>query len=129
MSKQVSLNTYRYNVVLVVRSEEKGDKVVARHPDRSRDQLSVAIVPDFTEPNAFASCVKKISDLYAVIHVASPYHFSVSDIQSELLDPSIKGIESLLNAVKEYASTVKKVVSQLSKTFDWQIMIDLLTLI
>lgn len=110
-NSKASLTANRHDVTIVVRSEEKGEKVLARYPAAFHSQLSVSIVPDFTKENAFDTCIKTNSPLDAVIHVASPYHFLVSDIQSELLDPSIKGTEALLQAIKEYVPMVKKVVS------------------
>jgi nucleoside-diphosphate-sugar epimerase len=45
-----------------------------------------------------------------VIHTASPFRYSITDIQRELLDPAIGGTIALLEAVRKSAPSVKKVV-------------------
>lgn len=47
----------------------------------------------------------------AVIHTASPFHFNVTDIKKDLLDPAVIGTTGILHAIKKNAPTVKRVVS------------------
>jgi nucleoside-diphosphate-sugar epimerase len=44
------------------------------------------------------------------IHTASPFHFNVTDIQKQLLDPAVIGTTSILKSIKAHAPTVKHVV-------------------
>lgn len=107
----VEPTTTSYSVTIVVRSEEKGKQVLARLEASTKSRVSVAVVPDFTKPNAFNECMSG-SAFDAVVHTASPYYFAVSDIKRELLDPSIVGTKALLEAVRVHAPSVKKVVCQ-----------------
>jgi nucleoside-diphosphate-sugar epimerase len=97
-------------VTITVRTEEKGRQVLARHTNTHGAQIAVAIVPDFTKPGAFDTYLKSNSGLDAVIHVASPFYYSATDIRRELLDPSIIGTTALLEAIRDHASSVKTVV-------------------
>jgi len=45
------------------------------------------------------------------IHTASPFHFNVTDIQKQLLDPAVIGTTGILKSVKKNAPSVKRVVS------------------
>lgn len=47
----------------------------------------------------------------AVIHTASPFHFNVTDIKKDLLDPAVIGTTGILHAIKKNAPTVKRIVS------------------
>jgi nucleoside-diphosphate-sugar epimerase len=45
-----------------------------------------------------------------VVHTASPYHLNVRDPVKEFLDPAIKGTTGVLQSIKKYAPSVKRVV-------------------
>jgi nucleoside-diphosphate-sugar epimerase len=102
------LTKIRYNVTAVVRSSEKGERVLDQHTGESRQRIHLAIVPDFTLPRAFDACFQNKYD--AVIHTASPYHFAASDVKRELLDPSIIGTKELLKSIHAHGKSVKRVV-------------------
>lgn len=95
-----------YEVVTTVRSEDKASKIREAYPNA---KLSVAIVPDIAQPDAFDEVVKD-PNLDVVLHTASPFHFHWTDAKSELLDPAITGTTSILKAIKKYAPSVKRVV-------------------
>lgn len=59
---------------------------------------------------AFDEAVKSDPPFDVVIHTASPFHYNVTDIQKQLLDPAIIGTTGILKSIQKYASTVKKVV-------------------
>ena len=59
---------------------------------------------------AFHEAVISDPPFEAVIHTASPYHFHVTDNQRDMLDPAIKGTESILAAIKQAAPSVKRVI-------------------
>ncbi|KAI3327838.1 NAD dependent epimerase/dehydratase [Xylariaceae sp. AK1471] len=95
-----------HDVVTTVRSEEKAKIIRDAHPGA---KLTVAIVPDIAQPNAFDE-VMQTPGLEYVQHTASPFHFRFTDAKIEILDPAIKGTTSVLEAIKKYAPTVKRVI-------------------
>jgi hypothetical protein len=44
---------YRYDVVVTVRSEEKGQKILEAHPNTPKEKLSFVIVKDVAADGAF----------------------------------------------------------------------------
>ncbi|KAI1426265.1 putative NAD dependent epimerase/dehydratase [Xylaria sp. FL1777] len=94
-----------HEVVTTVRTEEKAKIIRDAYPDA---KLTVVIVPDIAVPGAFDEVVQ-IPGLEYVQHTASPFHFKFKE-PKELLDPAIKGTTSILEAIKKYAPTVKRVV-------------------
>lgn len=98
-------------MVTTVRSEEKARKIKEAHPDIPKDKLDFAFVEDIAKDGAFDEAVKSDPPFEAVIHTASPFHFNVSDVKKDLLDPAVIGTTGILKAVKKSAPTVKRVVS------------------
>ncbi|KAF2153710.1 NAD(P)-binding protein [Myriangium duriaei CBS 260.36] len=99
-----------HSVVTTVRSQEKADKIKQAHPNSGKDKLDFAIVEDIAQEGAFDQAVKSDPPFEAVIHTASPFHFKVTDVQKQLLDPAIIGTTGILKSIKKSAPTVKKVV-------------------
>lgn len=96
-----------HEVVTTVRTEEKAKIIRDAHPGA---KLTVTIVPDIAQPNAFDEVMKQTPDFEYVQHTASPFHFRFKDAKTEILDPAIKGTTSILEAIQKYAPTVKRVV-------------------
>lgn len=68
-----------HTVVTTVRSEAKAAKIREAYPSQaSSGALSVAIVPDIAQPDAFDEVVKTTPGLEVVLHTASPFHFNFS---------------------------------------------------
>ncbi|KAJ0297075.1 hypothetical protein COL516b_010978 [Colletotrichum fioriniae] len=99
-----------HSVVTSVRSQAKADAIKQSYPDIGADKLSFAIVPDVAQSDAFTDAVKFDPPFEAVIHTASPFHFNVTDIKADLLDPAINGTTGILRAIKQNAPSVKRVV-------------------
>ncbi|KAF9240981.1 hypothetical protein DTO012A7_143 [Penicillium roqueforti] len=99
-----------FDIVVTVRSEEKGKRIIEAHPDVSKEKLSYVIVNDVAKDGAFDEAVKSDPPFDYVLHTASPFHFNVQDPVKDFLDPAIKGTTGILKAIKEYAPTVKRVV-------------------
>ena len=97
-------------MVITVRSTEKGQKLLDNHPKVSKDNLDFVIVEDIAEQGAFDKAVQSSPPFEAIIHTASPFHFNVTDVKKDLLDPAIVGTTGILESVKRYAPTVKRVV-------------------
>lgn len=94
-------------VVFTTRSREKGDYILANHPN-ARD-LSYVVVEDIARDNAFDKAVQSDPPFEAVVHTASPYHFRFTDAEKEMFDPVVLGTIGLLKSVKQHAPTVKRV--------------------
>ncbi|KAI4133973.1 MAG: hypothetical protein LQ347_001908 [Umbilicaria vellea] len=97
-------------MVTTVRSEEKARKIKEAHPDTPKDKLDFAFVEDIAKEGAFDEAIKSDPPFEAVIHTASPFHFNVTDVKKDLLDPAVIGTTGILKAVKKSAPTVKRVV-------------------
>ncbi|KAK1836115.1 hypothetical protein QBC39DRAFT_108513 [Podospora conica] len=98
-----------HSVVTTVRSEAKAAPIRAAYPDKTPDQLTIAIVPDIAQPDAFDQVVQT-PGLEVVLHTASPFHFHFTDPQTELIDPALIGTTSILAAIARSAPTVRRVV-------------------
>ncbi|KAI0390000.1 NAD dependent epimerase/dehydratase [Xylariaceae sp. FL0594] len=97
-----------HEVVTTVRTEEKAKILRDAHPGA---KLTVAIVPDIAQPNAFDEVMRQHGPgLEYVQHTASPFHFRFTDPKTEILDPAINGTRSVLEAIKKYAPGVRRVV-------------------
>ncbi|KAK4902696.1 Glycine-rich RNA-binding protein 2, mitochondrial [Elasticomyces elasticus] len=99
-----------HSVVTTVRSQQKAKAIADAHTSYGKDKLDFAIVEDIAQENAFDEAVKSDPPFEAVIHTASPFHFNVTDVQKQLLDPAIIGTTGILKSVKKSAPSVKKVV-------------------
>jgi len=99
-----------HSVVTTVRSQDKIDKIKKIYSDIPKDKLDFVIVSDIAIPGAFDEAVVSTPPFEAVLHTASPFHFKVTDIQKELIDPAVIGTTGLLKAIKKNAPTVKHVV-------------------
>lgn len=100
----------QFSVTFTVRCKDKADKVLSRYGGSDASHISAHIVPDFTAPGAFDECFKTNKPFDAVLHVASPFKYSVTDIEQELFAPSVVGTQSLLASILNHAPTVKTVV-------------------
>lgn len=94
---------------MTVRSQEKGEKIKKLYPALPAERLAFAVVEDVSESDAFDEVVRCDPPLDAVIHTASPFHFNIKD-PKDFLDPAVKGTFGLLNAIKNKAPTVTRVV-------------------
>ncbi|KAF1968806.1 NAD(P)-binding protein, partial [Bimuria novae-zelandiae CBS 107.79] len=100
-----------HSVVSTVRTQDKADKIKADNKEAvEKGQLSFAIVPDIAQEGAFDKAVISDPPFEAVLHTASPFHFNVTDVQKDLLDPAVIGTTGILKSVKKSAPSVKRVV-------------------
>ncbi|GAB7334843.1 hypothetical protein MBLNU13_g06751t1 [Cladosporium sp. NU13] len=99
-----------HRVVTTVRSQEKADKIRQAHSSYGKDKLDFAIVEDIAQENAFDKAVVSDPPFEAVIHTASPFHFNVTDVQKQLLDPAVIGTTGILKSIKKSAPFVERVV-------------------
>ncbi|KAG8947837.1 methylglyoxal reductase (NADPH-dependent) gre2 [Tulasnella sp. 408] len=94
-----------YSVVGTVRSEPKGDYLKDLFKDFG-DKFSYVIVKDIDKAGAFDQAVVGVD---AVQHTASPVTFFAED-PKDIIDPAIHGTVGILESIKKYAPTVKRVV-------------------
>lgn len=99
-----------HSVVTTVRSQEKADKIKEAHPKHGKDKLDFALVEDIAQEGAFDKAVISDPPFEAVIHTASPFHFNVTDVKKQLLDPAVIGTTGVLKSIKKSAPTVNRVV-------------------
>lgn len=100
-------------MVTSVRSEEKAAAIKKAHPNLSKDKLDFAIVKDIAVEGAFDAAVVSDPPFEVVIHTASPFHFNITDVKKDLLDPATLGTTGVLKAIKKGAPSVKRVVRSL----------------
>ncbi|KAK4678266.1 methylglyoxal reductase (NADPH-dependent) gre2 [Podospora pseudoanserina] len=101
-----------HTVITTVRSQSKADAITSAYPSQTTSgHLTVAIVPDIAQPNAFDSVLQTHgSGLEVVLHTASPFHFKFNDPKKELIDPALIGTTSILSAITQFAPSVRRVV-------------------
>jgi hypothetical protein len=100
---------YSHSVVTTVRNHAKAESIKKVYPDLERDRLDFAIVPDIANASSFDEVVVSDPPFEAVIHTASPFHFNVTDIKRDLLDPAINGTTGILHAINKSAPCMKRV--------------------
>lgn len=99
-----------HTVVFTVRSLTKGAAVLEIFPDIPATRLSFVIVEDIAAPGAFDQAVKSDPPLEAVLHTASPFHFNISDIKKDMLEPAVEGTVGILRSIKQRAPEISRVV-------------------
>ncbi|KAI8852756.1 hypothetical protein BC829DRAFT_440377 [Chytridium lagenaria] len=95
-----------YVVRGTVRSLQKGEylkTLFSKHADR----FEIVKVPDIAVDHAFDEAVKGVD---FVIHTASPFHYNVTSVYKDLIDPAVKGTTGILKSVASFAPNVKRVV-------------------
>lgn len=95
-----------YNVRGTIRSEQSIEGLKKLHA-KYADQLSFAVVPDITTPNAFNEAAEGVT---GIVHTANPFVLNPKDNESELLKPSIQGVLNALIAAQTQEPNVTRVV-------------------
>jgi nucleoside-diphosphate-sugar epimerase len=85
-----------YNVRGTVRSQARELSVLETIPENERQRVSFAHVADMTT-DSFDEAVQGIN---AIIHVASPFHFNITNPEKNLLLPAINGTELVLMGMR-----------------------------
>jgi len=98
-----------YSVRGTVRSQEKANKIATAYPEY-KERLDFAIVEDIAKPGAFDQAVISEPPFDYILHTASPVALHPTDVKAQLIDPAVQGTVGILEAVKNYAPTVKRVV-------------------
>ncbi|KAI1017331.1 hypothetical protein LB503_013397 [Fusarium chuoi] len=101
-----------HSVVTTVRSEKKAQSIRHEFQGVSEEKLDFAIVPDIAAKDAFQGL--GAYGLEAAIHVASPFHYNITDAKRDLIDPAVLGTTSVLDALHKTCPTVRRVALTLS---------------
>ncbi|KAM0229132.1 hypothetical protein ACHAPO_010162 [Fusarium lateritium] len=96
-----------YSVVTTVCSEAKAQSIHNEFQGVGKDKLDFAIVPDIAAKDAFLGL--GAYRLEAAIHVASPFHYNITDAKKDLIDPAVLGTTSVLDALHKTCPTVQRV--------------------
>ena len=89
------------------RSVQKGEQLRAARQQHS-SQLDIVQVGDFSGAASFSEAVK---DVTGVIHVASPFSYSTTDNEKELILPAIAGVRAILEAAEKEKSVERVVIT------------------
>ncbi|KAK2756963.1 hypothetical protein FQN54_004931 [Arachnomyces sp. PD_36] len=89
------------------RSLQKGGQMKAARPEYA-SKLDFVQVEDFTNVGGVFDGL--LQDINAVIHVASPLTYTITDNEKELILPAINGVKSILSASAQPGSKVQRIV-------------------
>ncbi|KAK4121483.1 NAD(P)-binding protein [Parathielavia appendiculata] len=101
---------FDFDVVVTVRSQEKGQRILESIDETLRKRTTFVVVDDVAKEGAFDEAVQSNPPFDFVIHTASPYRFTFDDPVRDCLDPAIKGTTGILHSIHAHALTVKRVV-------------------
>lgn len=90
-----------------VRSKEKGDYLSIQF-EKFGDKWSYAIVEELTSPSGFDEAIKGID---GVAHIASPFHYKMTDPYKDYIEPAVNGTLSILKSANgPNGESVKRIV-------------------
>ena len=109
-----------YNVRGTVRSATKEKQVLDGIAEEYRKQISFVHVADITS-DSFDEAVR---DVDGIIHVASPFHFKVTDPEKDLLLPAINGTTRVLQAAHDFNQNNENKIKRVVITSSFAAVID-----
>lgn len=93
-----------YHVLGTVRSDEKAIAVKAVHGQHQR--LSLCVVRDIANHREYITAIEANKTpgqpLEAIIHLAAPFSYAVTDFEKHLLQPAVRGTEAILNIAQHF---------------------------
>ena len=99
-----------YQVLGTVRTEQKA--VAARDVHQNHPALHICVVGDITDQQEYMTAIEKAKKqdqpLEAILHLAAPFSYSVTDFEKDLLQPAVRGTEAILNVAQHFQ--VKRVL-------------------
>lgn len=95
-----------YSVVGTVRSPAKATLVRNVHGQNPR--LEVVVIEDMTSHDAYLSQLSPLSPS-AILHLASPFTYTTTNYERDLMIPSVRGTTALLEAASQIKS-VRRIV-------------------
>lgn len=109
-ASRLKLTLSSFEVVVTIRSSEKGQRIIDTCPETSKQHVSYVVVKDITRDGAFDEAVQSEPPFDYIIDTASPYHLNARDPVRDFLDPAIKGTTGIFHSVRTQAPRVKRVV-------------------
>ncbi|KAL3472514.1 putative NADPH-dependent methylglyoxal reductase GRE2 [Aspergillus californicus] len=109
-----------HRVTTTVRTPAKAQALLAQYTHPAKENsLACKIVADIAAPNAFDDAVVCDPPLSAVIHTASPFHYSIENAKRDMFDPAVNGTVGILESVYNHAPSVESVVITSSFAAMW----------
>lgn len=96
-----------YEVVGTVRSKEKGDKLAKLV---NHQNFQYVVVPNIAAPDAFDVSLKQHNDVSYILHTASPFTYTTTNPEQDLIIPAIQGTRNILNAADKFAQQLTRFV-------------------
>ncbi|CAF3681061.1 unnamed protein product [Rotaria sp. Silwood1] len=109
-----------YNVRGTVRSQAKESQVLDGISQNDRSRISFVHINDITT-DSFDEAVQGVD---GIIHVASPYHFKVTDPEKDLLLPAIHGTMRILQDAHQYNKNNQNKIKRVVITSSFASVID-----
>ena len=109
-----------YNVRGTVRSQAKESQVLEGISKDHQSRISFVHISDITT-DSFDEAVQGVD---GIIHVASPFHFKVTDPEKDLLLPAINGTVRILQAAHEYNKNNQNKIKRVVITSSFASIID-----
>lgn len=97
-----------YNVRAAVRSEEKFNQLALCFDEEARSRLNASYITDIRDQKDVEKSVKGCD---AILHVASPFSYSVKDFETELLNPAVEGTQAVMNAAAKEPKVSRVVIT------------------
>ncbi|KEF52734.1 uncharacterized protein A1O9_11151 [Exophiala aquamarina CBS 119918] len=100
-----------FQVVGTVRSQNKADAVRKTHEQLSPESarlLETAVVENIINPEAYSALFNSCQPV-AILHLASPFGYSVDDHERDLMQPAVRGTEAVLKAAAKTPS-VRRII-------------------
>lgn len=98
--------SHGYRVRATARNKNSCSSLLAIH-DKHRESIQTHIISDITLPGAFDEAVKGVD---GIVHMASPFTYSITDNEKDLIIPAINGTRRILESTVSFAPQVKRVV-------------------
>lgn len=96
-----------YQVLGTVRSSKKAQEVLKVHG--GHQNLNIIVVNNIIDENQYITAIEAVglTPPRAIIHLAAPFSYAVTDYESDLLVPAVKGTKAILDVAQHYrAKTV-----------------------
>ncbi|KAM0786222.1 hypothetical protein ACM66B_007025 [Microbotryomycetes sp. NB124-2] len=91
-----------------VRSPSKGEYLKKLYAKEGLNDFEYVIVEDIEHEGAFDEAVKGVD---GIAHTASPFHFNVQDPHKDLINPAVKGTQSILKSASKEPKVQRIVIT------------------
>ncbi|KAI3405808.2 GRP1 [Candida oxycetoniae] len=103
--------SHDYEVIGTVRSASKGEQLKQSTIEyHHTSKFSYEIVADIAAPRAFDSALEKHKNIDFLLHTASPFNYTTTEPEKDLIIPAIQGTKNILEAAHSHCSKLKRIV-------------------